>query len=176
MVLVRTLFTVSSVAVCVAVFATAAPAANGSPISWLRAVGRTITHAPRRPAQHASTRDRNTSSPSRTGATVAASGTAAPSGAATTSERADNQPAGAAAPQRSTADAHVAAPSSTVRPASTPPHGDTHGDFPYGLPVPGKPGFVTSPYAPSAGLVDVREMPHGVQVKDPYSGRTFLTP
>lgn len=51
----------------------------------------------------------------------------------------------------------------------------TH-DLPYGTPVPGKPGFVTSPHSPSAGYVDVRGFPPGTEVKDPYSGKTFLVP
>jgi hypothetical protein len=49
-------------------------------------------------------------------------------------------------------------------------------DLPYGTPVPGKQGFVTSPFAPNSGYVDVRGFPPGTQVKDPYSGKTFLTP
>jgi len=47
---------------------------------------------------------------------------------------------------------------------------------PYGVPVPGKQGFVTSPFAPNSGYVDVRGFPPGTQVKDPYSGKVFLTP
>ena len=49
-------------------------------------------------------------------------------------------------------------------------------DYPYAQPVPGKPGFVASPYAPYAGYVDVRGYPPGTEVKDPYSGKSFLVP
>jgi hypothetical protein len=52
----------------------------------------------------------------------------------------------------------------------------TSSDLPFGTPVPGKKGFVTSPFAPASGYVDVRDFPPGTQVRDPYSGRIFLTP
>jgi hypothetical protein len=63
-----------------------------------------------------------------------------------------------------------------VRPASAPPTKNSKRDIPYAIPVPNKPGFVTSPYAPKAGYVDVRGFPSGTEVKDPYSGKIFLTP
>lgn len=49
------------------------------------------------------------------------------------------------------------------------------GDYPYGVPVPGKPGFVTSPYSPDK-LTDVRGYAPGTEVKDPYTGKIFLVP
>ena len=49
-------------------------------------------------------------------------------------------------------------------------------EFPVGTPVSGKPGFVTSPYKPYAGYVDVRGFSPGEQVKCPYSGKIFLVP
>ena len=39
----------------------------------------------------------------------------------------------------------------------------------------GKPGFVTSPHGGS-GYIDARGFPPGTEVKDPYSGKTFLVP
>ena len=49
-------------------------------------------------------------------------------------------------------------------------------DLPYGTPVPGKKGFVTSPFSPDAGYIDVRGFVPGTPVKDPYTGKVFLTP
>lgn len=46
----------------------------------------------------------------------------------------------------------------------------------YGTPVPGRQGFVTSPFAPDSGYIDVRGLAPGTVVKDPYTGKTFLTP
>lgn len=62
---------------------------------------------------------------------------------------------------------------------NTPPPAPTDvpvGSPEYGKPVNGKPGFVTSPYAPTAGYVDVRGFPPGTEVKDPYTGKIFLVP
>jgi hypothetical protein len=49
-------------------------------------------------------------------------------------------------------------------------------DWSYGTPVPGKPGLVMSPYSPNSGYVDVRGFAPGTPVKDPYTGKIFLTP
>jgi hypothetical protein len=60
--------------------------------------------------------------------------------------------------------------------AGVPPTKNPRRDLPYGIPVPNKAGFVTSPYAPKSGYVDVRGFPSGTEVKDPYTGKIFLTP
>ncbi len=44
------------------------------------------------------------------------------------------------------------------------------GNIPSGVPVPDKPGFVTSPHAPDMGYVDVRGYPSGSEVKCPTRG------
>jgi hypothetical protein len=49
-------------------------------------------------------------------------------------------------------------------------------DLRYGTPVPGKQGFVTSPFSPQSGYIDVRGFAPGTPVKDPYTGKIFLTP
>lgn len=49
-------------------------------------------------------------------------------------------------------------------------------DLPYGKPVPGKPGYVFSPYDKSGGYVDVSGYAPGQKVKDPYTGKIFLVP
>jgi beta-lactamase class A len=59
---------------------------------------------------------------------------------------------------------------------AAPPTRGAKRDVPYGIPVADKPGFVTSPFAPNEGLVDVRSFPSGTEVKDPYTGKIFLTP
>jgi len=48
--------------------------------------------------------------------------------------------------------------------------------YPSAKPVPGKPGYVFSPFDPSGGYVDVTGYSPGQKVKDPYSGKIFLVP
>ncbi|HMJ06934.1 MAG TPA: hypothetical protein VK474_11810 [Chthoniobacterales bacterium] len=64
-------------------------------------------------------------------------------------------------------------PQSAPAPAAVPP--TAKGDYPYGVPVPGKAGFVRSPYSPDK-MTDVRGYAPGTEVKDPYTGKIFLVP
>jgi hypothetical protein len=64
----------------------------------------------------------------------------------------------------------------TTRTASSVPAQRPRTDLPYAVPVPNKPGFVISPYSPNAGYVDIRGFPSGTEVKDPYTGKVFITP
>lgn len=63
----------------------------------------------------------------------------------------------------------------SVPPAPTAPATTAKGDYPYGVPVPGKPGFVRSPYSPDK-MTDVRGYAPGTEVKDPYTQKIFLVP
>jgi hypothetical protein len=81
---------------------------------------------------------------------------------------------------------------STTTTASPPQQSETHtstsatspqitstnpaAQFPVAKPVPGKPGYVFSPYDPNGGYVDVSGYPSGSKVKDPYSQKIFLVP
>lgn len=47
---------------------------------------------------------------------------------------------------------------------------------PMAKPVPGKQGYVLSPFSPDAGYIDVSGMPPGTEAKDPYTGKVFRVP
>ncbi len=51
----------------------------------------------------------------------------------------------------------------------------SHGELPYAEPLPGRPGYVRSPYQPD-GIVDVRGYARGAQARDPFTSRFFLVP
>jgi hypothetical protein len=84
-------------------------------------------------------------------------------------------------------DAHSSQTSGSPAPTSTgqrdvrwakaaPDAGQPKAELLYGTPVPGKPGLVTSPFAPDKGYVDVTGFPPGTPVEDPYTGKVFVTP
>jgi hypothetical protein len=62
------------------------------------------------------------------------------------------------------------------KPSPSPSRTTTTQSLPTAKPVPGKPGYVFSPFDPSGGYVDVTGYASGQKVKDPYSGKIFLVP
>ncbi|PYK43548.1 MAG: hypothetical protein DME46_07540 [Verrucomicrobia bacterium] len=72
----------------------------------------------------------------------------------------------------------TATSSITPRPSATPRSSSSNSaaQFPVAKPVPGKPGYVFSPYDPNGGYVDVTGYQSGSKVKDPYSQKIFLVP
>jgi hypothetical protein len=72
------------------------------------------------------------------------------------------------APENSTASEGAPPPAST-------PSKVAKGDYPYGIPVPGKPHVVESPFSPGK-FIDVEGFPPGTEVKDPYTNKIFRVP
>jgi hypothetical protein len=134
---------------------------------FLRAVGNSMSHPQHHAKQTSAGHSKHAATKSKS-----AGGTTQPAQNASTSLVVANNVASVApAPP-----APSVAPEPTIRAAVAPAGASSRRDLPYGVPVPNKTGFVTSPYAPRAGLVDVRGFPSGTEVKDPYSGKTFLAP
>ena len=141
------------------------PAARASdPIGdFFKRVGRTLT----KPHPSPSKQNKRKSSTTRAKTTQPTD----PAAPGPTADQATPQPTEPAPPPSTPA---VVQP--TVRAASSVPQSSGNRDLPYAVPVPNRPGFVTSPYAPTRGFVDVREFPSGTEVKDPYTGKLFRTP
>ena len=127
--------------------------AHAGPFDFLRKIGNSIAHPrhqQRKPAP----------SPSKG------------NNASTTVKRNDFRPPELKEPEPTESPSTRAAQSAS----SMTPAGRSRTDLPYGVPVPSKPGFVISPYSPNSGYVDIRGFPNGTEVKDPYTGKVFLTP
>jgi hypothetical protein len=67
-------------------------------------------------------------------------------------------------------------PTVVVQRAAAVPPEKAKGDMPYGIPVPGHKGMVTSPYSPEGNYIDVSAFVAGSAVRDPYTGKIFLVP
>ena len=134
--------------------------ANANPVGdFFKRLGRSISKAGKQqPARRTSSRK---SSPKRT----------TPKDANTQQDQVGPSPAPNAAPSPTP----NFAPSVRVASAAPVAKGKKR-DSPFGIPVAGKQGFVTSPFSPDGNHVDVRAFPPGTEVKDPYTGKIFRVP
>ena len=76
----------------------------------------------------------------------------------------------------STGPARPSPQTAPATPTPAPRNATSSIQFPTAKPVPGKPGYVFSPYDPNGGYVDVTGYQSGSKVKDPYSQKIFLVP
>jgi hypothetical protein len=89
-------------------------------------------------------------------------------------------PATAATPPADAQPAHAPKEEESTRPVRRVSAADVEkvkAGLPYGIPVPGRKGMVTSPYLPEEDkYIDVTDFASGSVVKDPYTEKFFLVP
>ena len=62
------------------------------------------------------------------------------------------------------------------KPSSSMDSSASRGEFPTAKSVPGKPGYVFSPFDSSGRYVDVSGYAHGTKVRDPWTDKIFVVP
>ena len=144
------------------------PYVNAGPVgNFFKKVGQSISKPlqsqPSPPPPPQSTRPQPTKTPHSTRRPTSRT---APAAAAT--------PSGVAQPSHPSKEEEFTGP---VRRVSAADMEKAKAGLPYGIPVPGRKGMVTSPYTPDEGkYVDVTDFVSGSIVKDPYTGKFFLVP
>jgi hypothetical protein len=144
------------------------PSVNAGPVGdFFKKVGRSISkplaRQPQPEPQPQSTRPQPAKTPQ---ATRRSSSQAAPAVAATS--RAEARPSHPPKEEE---------PTGPVRRVSAADMEKLKAGLPYGIPVPGRKGMVTSPYTPDdVKYIDITGFASGSIVKDPYTGKFFLVP
>ena len=137
---------------------------NAGPVGdFFKKVGHSISKPLQSQPPPQSTRPQPANTPQ---ATRRRTSRAAPAAAAT--------PPGVAQPSHPPKEEEV---TGTVRRLSAADMEKAKAGLPYGIPVPGRKGMVTSPYLPEEDkYIDVTDFASGSIVKDPYTGKFFLVP
>ena len=140
------------------------PFVNAGPVGdFFKKVGQSMSKPFQPEPQPQSTRPQPTKTPH---ATRRPTSRAAPAAAAT--------PPAAAQPSQPPKEEKF---TSTVRRVSAADIEKIKAGLPYGIPIPGRKGMVTSPYTPEERkYIDVTSFASGSVVKDPYTGKFFLVP
>jgi hypothetical protein len=160
----------------VALFATTEVVEAGPFRDFFRALSRSIPHPEARPRSHRSSRKQNNEAPPSDVSNDQTSGEPVP--AAPNRHNVNEGPPSDASNSQTSGGPVPAAPNGhNVRAAKAGRVAKKgKSGLLYGTPVPGKQGLVTSPFSPDNGYIDVRSFPPGTEVKDPYTGKIFLTP
>lgn len=157
---------ISILVVCLIGSTMSAQPAAADPFDFLKRIGRSIAHPHHTPVPRRTTRKSGAQGAAADDTDRSANDDRSAPGATKDSQPSVETPPSAEPPKVL-----------TERPASSVPPGQVaRADLPYGVPVPNRLGFVVSPYSPGGGYVDVRGFPSGTAVKDPYTGKIFLTP
>jgi hypothetical protein len=100
----------------------------------------------------------------------------APVSEATVTRRSQRQPPEERFPDSSPHGAHRETTQSKGKTSTSPRASSTQAEFPTAKAVPGKPGYVVSPFDSSGRYVDVSGYASGTKVKDPWTDKIFIVP
>jgi hypothetical protein len=95
---------------------------------------------------------------------------------ATVTRRPQRQPQEEKIPDPSPRVAHRETAQSKTKTSTSPHASSTQPEFPTAKGVPGKPGYVVSPFDSSGRYVDVSGYASGTKVKDPWTDKIFIVP